>query len=120
MAVSMVYLTMNKELDVRDNVAIAAAIEKKQETKYVLIGNKNCGACTTFVPVVTKATKTADTEVYYMDTDDTDNFEFLDEQNIKGTPTLLKLDSNNTVLARYEGVLSLEDTEFILKGGDLS
>lgn len=116
----MIYLTLNKESDVRSNVVEASEIQNIQkDTKFLLVGNSECGACKEFVPIITKSMEENDVDVYYLDTDDTENLNFLNEKNINVTPTLLELDKNNKVINRYEGVISFEDTTTILTGGEV-
>ncbi|MGO2962526.1 MAG: thioredoxin domain-containing protein [Carnobacterium maltaromaticum] len=117
MMLPVIYLSINKESDVRDNIALAAEINKKSDDiVYVLAGSQSCGACREFVPIITKAIKEVETEVYYLDATEPENKEFIQENKVYATPTLLKLDKNKKIISRYEGVLSLEETKNILQG----
>lgn len=116
----VIYSTLNKESDIRDNLVEASEIQDiPEETKFLLIGNRECGACNEFVPTITKSMKESDVDVYYLDTENSINSNFLNEKNINVTPTLLELDKNNQVVNRYEGVINFEDTMTILTRGEM-
>lgn len=120
LAAPMIFLTLNKEDDVRDQETIAAEIESNLEVvKYVLVGSKGCNACNEFAPVVTKAMEGIETKVHYLDIENDSNSDFLEKLNVKATPTFLKLDEKNQIIDRYEGVLTLDETKKILVEGSL-
>lgn len=119
--VFFVILTASKtSASIKDNTISIQQIEDtitNKEDTFILVGNRNCTSCQMFLPILEKAAKKTDTEVYYLDTENTSNKKFITSNNVTVTPTILVIKAGE--LTRYEGALEYHTTKNILEGREV-
>lgn len=114
----MILTATKSSASIKDNTISTQQIEdtiKNEENAFILVGNRNCTSCQKFLPTLEKAAKKTDTEVYYLDTENTSNKKFITSNNVTVTPTILVIREGK--LTRYEGALEYEATKNILERG---
>lgn len=116
----MILTATKSSASIKDNTISTQKIEdtiKNEEDAFILVGNRNCTSCQKFLPILEKAAKKTDTEVYYLDTENTSNKKFITSNNVTVTPTILVIKEGK--LTRYEGALEYEATKNILERGEV-
>lgn len=116
----MILTATKSSASIKDNTISTQQIEdtiKNEEDAFILVGNRNCTSCQKFLPILEKAAKKTDTEVYYLDTENTSNKKFITSNNVTVTPTILVIKEGK--LTRYEGALEYEATKNILESGEV-
>lgn len=116
----MILIATKSGASIKDNTIstqkIEAAITNKEDM-FILVGNRNCTSCQKFLPTLEKAAKKTDTEIYYLDTENTSNKKFITSNNMIVAPTILMIKEGK--LTRYEGALEYEATKNILESGQV-
>lgn len=116
----MILTATKSSASIKDNTISTQQIEdtiKNEENAFILVGNRNCTSCQKFLPTLEKAAKKTDTEVYYLDIENTSNKKFITSNNVTVTPTILVIREGK--LTRYEGALEYEATKNILESGEV-
>lgn len=91
--------------------SIETAIQKKQ-SKIIFYGSENCSSCIVAKPIIQKTAKELKIQVYYMDSDDFSNSEFIEKYKISLTPTIIFL--QNGEISTYDGNITKENVNDIL------
>lgn len=91
--------------------SIETAIQKKQ-SKIIFYGSENCSSCIVAKPIIQEAAKELKIQVYYMDSDDFSNSEFVEKYKISLTPTIIFLQDGE--ISTYNGNITKENANDIL------
>ncbi|MEI5994204.1 thioredoxin family protein [Candidatus Enterococcus mansonii] len=115
LSISFVFFAQNASSDYTTNKIEANQIKpllEKKTTSFILIGNRSCGECERFKPILEEAIQETKTVVHYLDTENSKNHAFLKEHNITATPTLLVIE--NGEMKRVEGRQEPQEIKDIL------
>lgn len=79
--------------------------------KILKFYSKTCGPCKV---MSNKLTELKDVEIQEVDIMDDNNENLLDEYNISTVPTIVILAEDNTPLARFTGIIPIEDIKKVI------
>ena len=88
-------------------------LSKSNKENIILYGDKTCGACKEYLPVITKKAKEYHQKIYYLDADKTTNRKFANSKGITVTPSIIIAGHNNK-LNIFKGTLSSNKTEALI------
>jgi len=81
---------------------------------FIYVYSESCSACDVYSPILAKAMKETENEIYKMDYLNEENKSFLEQNNIYNVPTILVV-KDGTIVNRFEGARDYSETIKIIQ-----